>query len=191
MVGFLGAAAGIHPRGNLTILKGYERRVAGMLKRKAGLSRKQMREDKEAVERRKSIAMRYTVSPDMPLYAKIWMTLDDPTFSDLALHYSRFSFWIIVFSVTAFCFESDMNCETIQQGIDGNFTFHEAFVTSENCRAWEGLWRVVEVGSIIVFTAELVLRGTTVPDRREASSKARTLDRPEDDVPQHCAGGDS
>eukprot|EP00966_Prymnesium_polylepis_P217699 5038345-Prymnesium_polylepis.1 len=61
-----------------------------------------------------------------------------------------------------------MNCKTIQQGIDGNFTFHEAFVTSDNCRAWEGLWRVVEVGSIIVFTAELVLRGATVPDRREA-----------------------
>ena len=120
--------------------------------------------------------LRYKVRTDMPLSQKVWMTLDDPGFVNphpgcswprLATHYAYFSIFLISLSCTAYLLATDINCELkLDAAFSGRVSLGHDFVTAENCASWEDLWMRIELVAVIVFTAELLARFATCPDRR-------------------------
>ena len=129
--------------------------------------------------------LRYRVSSKMPLYQKVWMTLDDPCyvnhdapgpFKKLANYYAFFSIFLILFSSTTFTLQSEINCvkkhdyssplSTGQGDPDAPMEYGHSFVTDETCKSWEAAWAGVEVFAVTCFTLELLLRFATSPNRR-------------------------
>jgi len=114
--------------------------------------------------------MRYRVSAGMPLRHKVWMTLDDPTFTNpdreglllhkLASHWATFSVLLIVSSTLTFLLESELNCIEKTQGAP---PYGSELVTAANCEQWEWAWVGVEICAVSVFTAELLLRFASAP----------------------------
>ena len=90
-------------------------------------------------------AMVYEVSDNMPLLQRVWMTFEVPSFSRAAWWYAQFSLTIITLSTVSFCLESEINCKPF------SINTH-AFVTEENCSAWESTWRGFEIVAVTCFT---------------------------------------
>lgn len=129
--------------------------------------------------------MRYPVRREMPLYQKVWMTLDDPCyvnhdapggFKKLSSYYAYFSIFLILFSSTTFTLQSEINCmlkhdysSPLSQGQgdpDAPRGYGHSFVTAENCATWDATWAAIEVFAVTCFTLELLLRFATAPDKR-------------------------
>jgi len=124
--------------------------------------------------------MRYPVGPQMKLYEKVWMTLDDPEFINehgvgsslphLAAYYAAFSVFLIVFSCVALCLEDELNCVRKVEYIESTLTnssrdYVGPLVTPENCVTWEKAWLYIEYATVGCFTLELAIRYATAPDR--------------------------
>ena len=56
-------------------------------------------------------SMRYIgTKEELTWRQKIWMTLDDPSFSKLSFCYAQFSLGVIVVSTLSFCLETELTC---------------------------------------------------------------------------------
>ena len=123
--------------------------------------------------------MRFPVGPNMPWRHKLWMTLDDPTFIDLdatsflrrraARHLALTSVFLIVASTFAFLLETDWNCKPKGdvQAVDPSKSpvLGYAWVTPENCEAYEAAWATVETVTVVCFSIEILVRAAVTPDR--------------------------
>ena len=105
-------------------------------------------------------SMRYIgAKEDLNWRQKIWMTLDDPSFSKASFWYAQFSLGVIVVSTLSFCLETELTC-TLKD--DHEWLFVNASTNGENtCGRWEDTWKFLEMVAVYIFSAELVLRFAT------------------------------
>ena len=89
---------------------------------------------------------------------KIWMTLDDPSFSKASFWYAQFSLGVIVVSTLSFCLETELTC-TLKD--DHEWLFVNATNGENTCGRWEDTWKFLEMVAVYIFSAELVLRFAT------------------------------
>jgi hypothetical protein len=103
--------------------------------------------------------MRYDPEDELTCMQRMWMLLDDPSFSRGSFMFAQLSLTAILISTVSFCLETEFNCEPSLIAIHG-------VLTEENCATWELTWWYFEAAAVIFFTAELLLRFISCPSKR-------------------------
>jgi len=115
----------------------------------------------DALKRQHS--MQYDKTMDLTRAQKLWMLLDDPSFSSASFYYANFSMLIILISTISFCLESEFNCLNVDLHPHLlNYTMPNGELA---CEEWEATWWWFECLAVAFFTAELALRFTACPGK--------------------------
>ena len=94
---------------------------------------------------------------------KLWMLLDDPSFSSASFYYANFSMLIILISTISFCLESEFNCQNVDLHTHLlNYTLPNGQLA---CKEWEETWWWFECLAVAFFSAELLLRFGACPSK--------------------------
>jgi len=110
------------------------------------------------LKRQSTGAMRYSgPKEELKWHQKLWMTLDDPSFSKASFWYAQFSLLIIIVSTLSFCLETELNCELAAD--------HAWLLSEKSCQSWEDAWKGLEQVAVYIFSAEFVLRFATCPSK--------------------------
>jgi len=103
--------------------------------------------------------MHYDPDDELTCMQRMWMLLDDPSFSRGSFMYAQLSLTAILISTVSFCLETELNCEP------SLIVIHDV-LTEENCATWELTWWYFEAVAVIFFTVELSLRFIACPSKR-------------------------
>ena len=115
----------------------------------------------DALKRQHS--MQFDKTMDLNRSQKLWMLLDDPSFSSASFYYANFSMLIILISTISFCLESEFNCMNVDLHPHLlNYTMPNGELA---CEEWEATWWWFECLAVAFFTAELALRFTACPGK--------------------------
>jgi len=115
----------------------------------------------DALKRQHS--MQFDKTMDLNRAQKLWMLLDDPSFSSASFYYANFSMLIILISTISFCLESEFNCMNVDLHPHLlNYTLPNGQLA---CDEWEKTWWWFECLAVVFFTAELTLRFTACPSK--------------------------
>ena len=115
----------------------------------------------DALKRQHS--MQFDKTMDLNRSQKLWMLLDDPSFSSASFYYANFSMLIILISTISFCLESEFNCMNVDLHPHLlNYTLPNGQLA---CDEWEKTWWWFECLAVVFFTAELTLRFTACPSK--------------------------
>ena len=115
----------------------------------------------DALKRQHS--MQFDKTMDLNRAQKLWMLLDDPSFSSASFYYANFSMLIILISTISFCLESEFNCLNVDLHPHLlNYTLPSGQLA---CDEWEKTWWWFECLAVVFFTAELALRFTACPGK--------------------------
>ena len=115
----------------------------------------------DALKRQHS--MQFDKTMDLNRAQKLWMLLDDPSFSSASFYYANFSMLIILISTISFCLESEFNCMNVDLHPHLlNYTLPNGQLA---CDEWEKTWWWFECLAVVFFTAELTLRFSACPSK--------------------------
>jgi hypothetical protein len=115
----------------------------------------------DALKRQHS--MQFDKTMDLNRAQKLWMLLDDPSFSSTSFYYANFSMLIILISTISFCLESEFNCMNVDLHPHLlNYTLPNGQLA---CDEWEKTWFWFECLAVVFFTAELTVRFIVCPSK--------------------------
>ena len=112
-------------------------------------------------ELKRQHSMQFDKTMNLNRRQKLWMLLDDPSFSSASFYYANFSMLIILISTISFCLESEFNCQNVDLHTHLlNYTLPNGQLA---CKEWEGTWWWFECLAVAFFSAELLLRWASCP----------------------------
>ena len=112
-------------------------------------------------ELKRQHSMQFDKTMNLNRRQKLWMLLDDPSFSSASFYYANFSMLIILISTISFCLESEFNCQNVDLHTHLlNYTLPNGQLA---CEEWEGTWWWFECLAVAFFSAELFLRWAACP----------------------------
>ena len=112
-------------------------------------------------ELKRQHSMQFDKTMNLNRRQKLWMLLDDPSFSSASFYYANFSMLIILISTISFCLESEFNCQNVDLHTHLlNYTLPNGQLA---CEEWEGTWWWFECLAVAFFSAELLLRWASCP----------------------------
>ena len=112
-------------------------------------------------ELKRQHSMQFDKTMSLNRRQKLWMLLDDPSFSSASFYYANFSMLVILISTISFCLESEFNCQNVDLHTHLlNYTLPNGQLA---CEQWEGTWWWFECLAVAFFSAELFLRWAACP----------------------------
>ena len=112
-------------------------------------------------ELKRQHSMQFDKTMNLNRRQKLWMLLDDPSFSSASFYYANFSMLVILISTISFCLESEFNCQNVDLHTHLlNYTLPNGQLA---CEEWEGTWWWFECLAVAFFSAELFLRWAACP----------------------------